>query len=600
MFNKLNFKLKCFLFCQNLLFSNCKTYSKCNNCCCCKGKNNKLKNEDNDKDFKKNNDDDNKLINNDNDKDFKKNEDDNKLNNDDNDNDFKKILSDVLLLFQEVEYKNNKLFDYKIDLGITRDQICATKDVKKLEEFKTILEKKSSEIENLKWEDEEEVYNIDKDDTAICNNINDFKNEFNNRKKIIKLKNAELLKNLQDTNPTEYQYNHYFDVYSKMTTDIFNHEVSVDLTIYIYILDLIGIINALNNIIKKEKLQYWIFSKFMYDKDDLGSTLISKQFGCLKVVENSDNNYNLYLNYIPPKENFTRYYSGQLDVEGEKFKYLRCDGCTEDNCVSCKLRNFLKNEKLLDYFINIFKNQSNNSNSKDSLKIKNLIYLSLKKQYKNIKMYGWNNNKHENYDNQYKNYELTNKISSNLKKCVLLEWALTMEFLDRFIKAILDEGEEFKIYRSVRTEEKSLKLVDFFESTSMFGPVFINPNPKYVPKTNFFNISDFKLYRCFFHYIISLVKESMFTAFDHEQEIGYIPIKQEWKIINDLENGETDKELYHLDSRNDLINELILKFLKKNLKKELKFKGKYVTIFEEYKNEDRSIKVDNTLGPYLL
>ena len=362
---------------------------------------------------------------------------------------------------------------------------------------------------------------------------------------------------------------------------------------------LIGIINALDNIIKKEKLQYWIFSKFIYDKEDFGSTLNSRQYGCLKFEENGGNNYNLYLNYLPKKDH-VKYHSGRLDVEGGCFKYLRCAGCTEDNCVSCKLRDFLKNEKLLDYFINIFKNQSKDSNSEDSLKIKNLIYLSLKKQYKNIEMYGWNNNKHENYDNLFKHYELTNKIAFNFKKCVLLEWALTMEFLDRFIKEIL----EFKIFRSVQTKEKSLKLVDFFESTSMFGPVFISSNPSEAPRTNFFNISDFKLYRCFFHYIISPVKEGMFTALctsvDYEQEIGYIPINQEWKRINDLENGKTFKELNHLDSRNKLIDELILNFLLKNLKKEDKYKGKNVTIFEKYENEGYPVKLNNRLGTYLL
>ena len=656
MFNKLNFKLKCLLFCQNLLFFNYKNYSKCN-ICCCKGKNNKLNNEDNNDDLKnnddndlKNNDDNDKLNNEDNDNDLKKNnddlknnDDDNKLNNDDlknnddndlknNDDDnklnnddlknnednnklnndyknddkkeYKKILSDVLLLFRKVEDKNNKLFDNKIDLGITRDQITATNDVKKLEEIKTILEKKSSEIENLKWVDEEETYDIEKEDTQICNNIDSFKNEFNNRKKLVKLKNAELLKKLQDNNPTEDQFNHYFDVYNKMTTDIFTHEVSVDLTIYIYILDLIGIINALNNIIKKEKLQYWIFAKFMYNKKDFGGTLTSRQYGYLKFEEKGGNNYNLYLNYAPKKD-YVKYHSGQLDVEGERFKYLRCTGCTEDNCVSCKLRKFLENESLLDYFINIFKNQSNDSNSEDSLKIKNLIYLSLKKQYKNIEMYGWNNNKHKNYDNLFKYYELTNKIAFNFKKCVLLEWALTMEFLDRFIKEILDKDEEFKIYRSVQINEKSLKLVDFFESTSMFGPVFITTNPVFASRTNFFNISDFKLYRCLFHYIISPVKEGMFTALsssvDYEQEIGYIPINQEWEKINDLENDIKNKNLQHLDSRNKIIDDLILNFLLKNLKKDDKYKGKKITIFEKFERyENDPIKVDNNLGTYSL
>ena len=621
MFNKLNFKLKCFLFCQNLLFFNCKNYSKCNICCCCKGKNNENLNDN-----KKNNDD---LKNN---KDDKKNDDD-KLNNEDNDDNKKNYEDDEVVknnlkkeclnLLDNCTNLNNQLIE-KVELEINKEKINSENNINNLKNYENILNSKKNEIEkilknknddkdkenkNLNNDDEEETYDIEKEDTPICNNIDSFKNEFNERKKLIKLKNAELLKNLQDNNPTEDQFNHYFDVYSKMTTDIFTHEISVDLTIYIYILDLIGIIDALNNIIKKEKLQYWIFAKFMYNKKDFGGTLTSREYGCLKFEEIDGNNYNIHLDYMPPKKDFTRYHSGQLDVEGESFKYLRCSGCTEDNCVSCKLRKFLENESLLDYFINIFNNQSKDSNSENSLKIKNLIYLSLKKQYKNIKMYGWNNSKHKNYDNLYKDYELTNKIAFNFKKCVLLEWALTIEFLDRFIKEILDKGEEFKIYRSVQTKKKSLKLVDFFESTSMFGPVFISTNPAQAPKTNFFNISDFKLYRCLFHYIISPVKEGMFTALssgsiDYEQEIGYIPINQEWKKINDFENDIKNKNLQHLDSRNKIIDDLILNFLLKNLKK--KYKGKNVTIFEKYENEyededeDDSVKINNKLGPYSL
>jgi len=643
MFNKLNFKLKCLLFCQNLLFFNYKTYSKCNICYCCKGKNNKLNNEDNDKlindnnklknednnklnndDDLKNNEDDNKLNN----EDKKNNECDNELNKEDNDDDKKEnnddevvknnLKKECLNLLDKCTNLNNQLIE-KVELEINKEKINSENDINNLKNYENILNSKKTEIEkflknknddkcekneNLNNDDEEETYDIEKEDTPICNNINEFKVKFNERKKLIKLKNVGLLKNLQDNNPTEDQFNHYFDVYKKMTDDIFTHEVSVDLTIYIYILDLIGIINALNNIIKKEKLQYWIFSKFIYDKEDFGSTLTSRQYGCLKFEEKGGNNYNLYLNYAPKKD-YVKYHSGQLDVDGGCFKYLRCSGCNNDNCVSCKLRKFLENESLLDYFINIFKNQSNDSNSEYSLKIKNLIYLSLKKQYKNIEMYGWNNNKHKNYDNLYKDYELTNKIAFNFKKCVLLEWALTMEFLDRFIKEILDKDEEFKIYRSVQTNEKSLKLVDFFESTSMFGPVFITTNPVFASRTNFFNISDFKLYRCLFHYIISPVEKTMFTALsssvDYEQEIGYIPINQEWKRINDLENGKTFKELHHLDSRNKLIDDLILSFLLKNLKKDDKYKGKKITIFEKFERyENDPIKVDNNLGTYSL
>ena len=577
MFNKLNFKLKCLLFCQNLLFFNCKTYSKCNNCCCCKGKNDKLNKED-----------DNKLNNNDNDKDFKKNEDNDKLNNEDNDKDFKQILSDVLLLFSKVEDKNNKLFDNKIDLGITREQIYATKDVKKLEEFKTILEKKSSEIENLEWVDEEETYDIEKEDTPICNNIDSFKNEFNNRKKLIKLKNAELLKKLQDNNPTEDQYNHYFDVYSKMTNDIFTHEVSVDLTIYIYILDLIGIIDALNNIIKKEKLQYWMFCKTFYDPANLGGRLFISKDCNLKFEEKDDNNLDVYLKYGIEEKNTIEYNSAQLDIDGEKFKYLRCSGCTESNCISCKLRNFLKNEKLLDFFYSIFNEQSKNSTSIMSLTVKNFIYLSIKNNFKNNNFYKWNN---KTYDNKIDDkYELSNKISCNLKKCVLLEWAITMEFLDRFVKEISDEDIKFDIYRSISFNSGkgpgTIKNVDFFESTSMFAPVYHDNNYLTCYRANYYKINDFKTYRCLFSYIISPQKETMFTAHsgsvDHEQEIGYIPINQQWVRINELKNGDTADKLKNFSNRCKLIDDLIIKFLIKNLKKDAKYnKYKKATIHEK-------------------
>ena len=131
-----------------------------------------------------------------------------------------------------------------------------------------------------------------------------------------------------------------------MTNDIFTHEVSVDLTIYIYILDLIGIIDALNNIIKKEKLQYWMFCKTFYDPTNLGGRLFISKDCNLKFEEKDDNNLDVYLKYGIEEKNTIEYNSAQLDIDGGKFKYLRCSGCTESNCISCKLRNFLKNGRI--------------------------------------------------------------------------------------------------------------------------------------------------------------------------------------------------------------------------------------------------------------
>ena len=91
---------------------------------------------------------------------------------------------------------------------------------------------------------------------------------------------------------------------------------------------------------------------------------------------------------------------------------------------------------------------------------------------------------------------------------------------------------------------------------------------------------------------------SLYKSVDYEQEIGYIPINQEWVRINDLENGKTSKEYYHFESRNKLIDDQILNFLLKNLKKDSKYKGKKVTIFE--KLDFGPFKIDNELGTFDL
>ena len=609
-------------------------YSKCK-CCCCYKKNftNKLENINNDDKNDINNlegkDDNNNLDNKEviNKSDDKK--DDNNNNNldnkevinksddkkDDNNNNNLDNKDEIKQIFYSVKRRNENLFDYKINLDITLDQIESEIDVNKLKEFKNILNKKALEItkieEDLKNEYKEEIYDINKEDTNICTTIDEFKKEFNNRKKLIELKDNEISNKLQNNDPNEDQFNHYYSVYKRMTEDIFTHEISVDLTIYVYILDLIGIINALNNVIKKEKLQYWIFLKFLRGKGKLESYLDFAKGGFLNFIENEDKILNLDLTYDilynSKLNNCYSYKSGQLDIESERFKYLRCSGCNNDNCVSCKLREFLQKEKMLLYFTNIFKEQSKNSNSKESLKIKNLIFLSLRKMFKNLKFYEWNNKKKYIV---FETVELTNKISLNLKKCVLLEWALTMEFLDRFIKEILDPGEVFDLYRAVKQKANidcklsNISIVDFFESSSMLIPAYVELNPNFCSKVNYFKIKDFKTYRCLFSYIISPNEETMFTALslynsvDYEQEIGYIPINQEWVRINDLENGKTSKEYYHFESRNKLIDDQILNFLLKNLKKDSKYKGKKVTIFEKLDSEP--FKIDNKLGTFDL
>ena len=187
-------------------------------------------------------------------------------------------------------------------------------------------------------------------------------------------------------------------------------------------------------------------------------------------------------------------------------------------------------------------------------------------------------------------YELSNKISCNLKKCVLLEWAITMEFLDRFIKEISDEDIKFDIYRGISFTNgigpTTIKNVDFFESTSMFAPVYHDSNYMTCYRANYYKINDFKTYRCIFSYIISPKEKSMFTAdadnVDHEQEIGYIPINQEWNRIDNLKNEDTADKYYHFSNRCKLIDDLIIKFLIKNLKNDHKYnKYKKATIHEE-------------------
>ena len=283
--------------------------------------------------------------------------------------------------------------------------------------------------------------------------------------------------------------------------------------------------------------------------------------------------------------------SGAIFIDNEYFKYLRCKGnCNNDNCVSCKLRNYLKKEKLLNLFISIYLNQGNSSRSEYSNYIKKIINEGLKEGIKSNINY---------YEPSKWNKKITiDDYDEDIKKCFFIEWALTIEFLTRFSKILSADG-NLTLYRVVTIDKNEIKKISPYESTSIFGQPFI---PQYQNgKEKCFIVERAEIWRCIFSYIISPDDKSMFyssitdpterkylNSLDYELEIGYIPIEKEkyYKYNGSIDNAHNELEKKCKEFYNQNINKIYDK--DKNLL--LKFQNNITTLiegkYEDYKPED--------------
>ena len=283
--------------------------------------------------------------------------------------------------------------------------------------------------------------------------------------------------------------------------------------------------------------------------------------------------------------------SGAIFIDNEYFKYLRCKGnCNNDNCVSCKLRNYLEKKKLLNLFISIYLNQGNSSRSEYSNYIKKIINEGLKEEIKQKINYYWN---------KEVNTEDLDDEGENIKKCFFIEWALTIEFLTRFSKILSADG-NLTLYRVVTIDKNQITKISPYESTSIFGQPFIPQNS--TGKEKCFIVEKAEIWRCIFSYIISPDDKSMFyssitnpterkylNSLDYELEIGYIPIEKEKDYKY---NGSIDVAHSKLDEK-------CKKFYEQNINKIydkttgnllLKFQNGNTTLiegnYEDYKPED--------------
>ena len=348
----------------------------------------------------------------------------------------------------------------------------------------------------------------DDNKNKILKDIVDFKNKFNN-----------------ENNRKNEDFKEYQKLYNEMTNDIFTKDAVLELIGYIDILKKKGFIDALNNIFNKD-IVFYSYLRFLNDGHH--EQQIYEFY--YEIIEETDSvKCKISINKDGLSENHKEINTGEIYVNDENFKYFRCKGCNDNDCISCKLRTFLEEQNIKDKFKKIFHDQGNDSNSENSLDIKRFIYQSLKNEYKNIDFF-----------TKVKDFNKT--LDEDFRKCIFIEWALTILFLERFIKYIYGENGKLNLYRSTYVKSndliKNITKTDLFESTSIFGPVFLlksGDNLSYLNNFEFFEVKDVKFYRCLFNYIISFENDTIFGVLgdgDAEQEIGFIPINYRYEKMS--------------------------------------------------------------------
>ena len=527
-----------------LLTNSINLYCKCCNDKCDNGNKNKINTKSKITNNNKTQDDENKKQNTEDNKNDNELSNLNKINSEinkkiskNNEEDAKQIIinkkNTILNLFTEVEnliYKIDEIIYNKYKVSYEKKQIEDENNIENLNKIETGLNKQKEKLSNL-------LKKITTD-TPICKDIDEFITKFNERKNILADRfNDELKNKLKSNDLTKKNIDDYYDMYTKMTNDIFNHEISLDLQIYRYILKLEGFIDALNNIIKKDKIQYDFFTNF----DGSNTNDITE-------IYKKNNDYFLEYEYNTINKNsynkFRTIYHGIFYCENEPFKYVRCqEECKNGtNCISCKLRNLLNNEDIRKEYQEIYYNYGSSANKGDT--VREFIYNHIKSQYK----------KKQNFRRIFslKNYE--EKENRKEKKSLMIEWALTIEFMKIFIPKFTCKN-DFFLYRSLALpkdkKEKDISLQQQVDSTSLFGVTYFDfHNDK---KDIYFTKIKAKYYCCFFNYIINpfptkyRYKKKYDKFFlstklkkDQECEIGYIPINQKYEI--DLIHDKSESE----------------------------------------------------------
>ena len=159
------------------------------------------------------------------------------------------LLNEINKLIYDNFTKYFKEINIKID--IDEKEINKKSKIEDLQKIEETLNDKKILINKLIKEDDEK-------DKYFCKNESEFIQKFNERKNILaeqfneKLKNKLKSTNLESKDIDSKDNNNYFTMYQQMTNDIFNHDISLDLQIYRYILNLEGFITAFDNIFNKD------------------------------------------------------------------------------------------------------------------------------------------------------------------------------------------------------------------------------------------------------------------------------------------------------------------------------------------------------------
>ena len=357
---------------------------------------------------------------------------------------------------------------------------------------------------------------------------------------------------MKNNNPTEDEINEYYQMYQDMTNDIFNSGMVLNLLVYRYILNLEGFTTALDNIFKKNT-QYW----FLYLFDELNAITYKPS-----VIETAKDSYKIGVNY--PVKPCLKVESGDFCVENVKFKYLRCkDGCSNgDICVSCKLRKLLTDEGILADFLKIYKQQGEASNKPEAMLMKRILFTGLKKDKQDIKLY-YSTSKESKLD------EFKKDVDNKIIKSVMIEWALTIEFMKKFIPKYY-VSDKFNLYRTFGPDNNNfidLNTIkhDLYESTCLIAPAFIPDDNKIRTHIDQVKLCSFaktknyvKYYRCFFNHIISPNEECILKG-DHEHEIGFIGINEKYEKISNKSGDE------YIEEYNNFLKDATLNNAKKNL-----------------------------------
>jgi len=178
------------------------------------------------------------------------------------------LLEEVNNLIKDNFTKYFKKIDIKID--IDKKDIEDKDNVDELDNIIKDLKNKKDEIDKLIEED-------NKKDKYVCETKEEFIQKFNERKNILADRfNDPVKNNLKSHNLDSDNIGDYFTMYSEMTNDVFNHEISLDLQIYRYILKLEGFTTALDYVLN-EKIKLYITNNY----DEYGDCCNGELYGLI-------------------------------------------------------------------------------------------------------------------------------------------------------------------------------------------------------------------------------------------------------------------------------------------------------------------------------